>query len=110
MQLPLRSFGSVKVVGGGSRSKIWMQTLANVLNIRIEQLDGMIGPAFGIALLAAYHGGAFSSLEQISEGTVIVQKCFEPQPQTAALCDKQYEKYLRIQKALSYISDGGEIK
>ncbi len=106
MRLPLRDFGSVKVVGGGSRSRIWMQTLANVLNIRIEQLNGMIGPAFGIALLAAYHCGAFSSLEHISDGTVMVQKCFEPQAEAAAHCDEQYKKYLRIHKGLSYIIDG----
>lgn len=110
MQLPINDFGSIKVVGGGSRSKIWMQTLANVLNIRIEQLDGMIGPAFGIALLAAYHCGEFSSLEHLSDGTVIVQKCFEPQPDEVAVCDEQYKRYLRIQKGLSYIMDGTEIK
>lgn len=110
MQLPLDRFGSVKVVGGGSRSRIWMQTLANVLNIRIEQLAGMVGPAFGIALLAAYHCGEFSSLEQISEGTLIVQKCFEPQDEAVKACNEQYKKYLRVQKGLSYITDGTEIK
>ena len=87
-----------------------MQTLANVLNIRIEQLAGMVGPAFGIALLAAYHCGEFSSLEQISEGTLIVQKCFEPQDEAVKACNEQYKKYLRVQKGLSYITDGTEIK
>lgn len=85
-----------------------MQTLANVLNIRIEQMDGMIGPAFGIALLAAYHCGCFDSLEQISEGTVKIQNCFEPQPEAAAVCNEQYGKYLRIQKGLQYITEGTE--
>ena len=69
-----------------------MQTLANVLNIRIEQMDGMIGPAFGIALLAAYHCGCFDSLEQISEGTVKIQNCFEPEPYAVAACEEQYKK------------------
>lgn len=108
MRLPLCRFGSVKVVGGGARSRVWMQTLANVLNIRIEQMDGMIGPAFGIALLAAYHCGCFDSLEQISEGTVKIQNCFEPQPEAAAVCNGQYGKYLRIQKGLQYITEGTE--
>lgn len=108
MQLPLHRFGSVKVVGGGSSSRVWMQTMANVLNIRIEQMDGMIGPAFGIALLAAYHYGCFDSIEQISEGTVKIQNCFEPQPEAAAVCEEQYGKYLRMQRGLQYITEGTE--
>ena len=37
MKLPLERYGSVKVVGGGAKSPVWMQTMANVLNIRIEK-------------------------------------------------------------------------
>lgn len=106
MRLPLERYGSVKVVGGGAKSPVWMQTMANVLNIRIEKLDGMIGPAFGIALLATYQGGYISSLEQISEGTVKIERCFEPDVEAAARCDKKYEKYLRIRNAMKYISEG----
>lgn len=109
MCLPLWQFGSVKVVGGGARSRVWLQTLANVLNIPIEQMDGMIGPAFGIALLSAYHYGCFDSLEQISEGTVRVKKIFTPQPEAAKACERKYQKYLRIQKGLQYI-DGENVE
>lgn len=83
-----------------------MQTLSNVLNIRIEQLNGNVGPAFGIALLAAYRHGAFPSLEKISEGSVIVNNCFEPQEAAVKACGELYEKYLRVHKALNYITNG----
>lgn len=106
MRLPLDRFGSVKVVGGGSKSRAWMQTLSNVLDIRIEQLNGNVGPAFGIALLAAYRHGAFPSLEKISEGSVIVNNCFEPQEAAVKACGELYEKYLRVHKALNYITNG----
>lgn len=109
MELPLEKFGSVKVVGGGARSRSWMQTMANVLNIRIEQMDGMTGPAYGIALLAAYHCGSVASLEQISEGVMKVNQVFEPVPAAAEACEKKYEKYLRIHKGLRYIMDGANI-
>ncbi|MEG0963158.1 MAG: FGGY family carbohydrate kinase [Lachnospiraceae bacterium] len=105
MDLPLSQFGSVKAVGGGAKSKVWMQTLANVLNISIEQMDGMIGPAFGIALLTAYCCGCFESLEQISEGTVNIKKRFIPQADMVAACERKYRKYLRIQKGLQYIEE-----
>lgn len=33
MCLPLEKYGTVKVVGGGAKSPVWLQTMANVLNI-----------------------------------------------------------------------------
>ena len=108
MKLPLERYGSVKVVGGGAKSPVWMQTMANVLNIRIEKMDGMIGPAFGIALLAAYSGGCISSLEQISAGNVKVERCFEPDMDAVPVCEKKYQKYLRMRKGLKYIMEGLE--
>ena len=106
MHLPLEKYGTVKVVGGGARSPVWLQTMANVLNISIEKMEGMIGPAFGIALLAAYKGGSITSLEQISEGTVNIECRYEPDPEAVAVCQEKYRKYLRIRKALQYIKDG----
>lgn len=106
MHFPLRKFGSVKVVGGGSKSPVWMQTLANVLDIRVEKMDGMIGPAFGIALLAAYNGGCISSREQISEGNVNIENHFDPDSEAVEHCSKKYEKYLRMRRGLQYIENG----
>ncbi len=106
MKLPLEKFGSVKVVGGGAKSRVWMQTMANVLNIRIEQMDGMIGPACGIALLAACRCGGMDSPEQMAEGLVRTRAVFEPDPDAAAACEEKYRKYLRIHEGLAYIMDG----
>ena len=103
MRLPLHDFESVKVVGGGSRNRLWMQTLSNVLNIRIEKLDGMIGPAFGIAMLAAYQGGCADSLETISDGAIEIEQVFEPQSEAVERCEKKYRRYVRIHEALAYI-------
>lgn len=104
MRFPLKEYGSVKVVGGGSKSPVWMQTLANVLNIPVEKMEGMIGPAFGIALLSAYQGGSISSLEQLSEGNVKIECCFMPDEKAVAHCEKKYQKYLRVRDGLRYIA------
>ncbi|MFR0075108.1 MAG: FGGY-family carbohydrate kinase [Blautia caecimuris] len=37
MKLPIREYGSVKVVGGGAKSPVWLQTMANVLNVSVEK-------------------------------------------------------------------------
>lgn len=106
MKLPLERFGSVKVVGGGSRSPVWLQTMANVLDIPIEKVGGTIGPAFGIALLAAYKGGSISSLEQISDGNVNIECRYLPEKEAAAACERKYAKYLRMRDGLNYIRRG----
>lgn len=108
MKLPLKRYSSVKVVGGGARSGIWMQTMANVLNIRVEKMDGMIGSAFGIALLAAWRCGNGDPVDadRIAEKSVKVDRVFEPQEEMAAVCEEKYWKYLRIHRALKYIDTG----
>lgn len=109
MKLPIREYGSVKVVGGGAKSPVWLQTMANVLNVSVEKMEGMIGPAFGIALLASYKNENFSSLQRIIEGNVITECCYQPDRKAASFCEKKYEKYLRMRKGLKYIENGSKV-
>lgn len=110
MHLPLDRFGSVKVVGGGAKSHVWVQTLADVLKMPVEKMDGMIGPAFGIALLAAYQEGCVTSLEQISEGNVQVERCFVPDRLCSEECERRYQIYKRMHAGLKYITEGAVLR
>lgn len=105
MHIPLEQFGSIKVVGGGAHSDTWMQILANVLRVRVERLEGVVSPGYGIALLAAFRGGCISKLEEIASGLVTVQKQFEPDERVASILDARYERYRRIYCAMQ-IWDG----
>ena len=86
-----------------------MQILANVLNVRVERMAGMTGPAYGIALLSAEeHNGGFvpnKIADKADENAV----SFEPDPELSRLCDLKYQKYLRMRKGLKYIEDGTEV-
>ena len=106
MCLEVRENGCVKVVGGGARSKVWMQTLANVLNHPVEQMDGMIGAAFGVALLAAYRDGGGTDYGKAAEKTVSVRRRFVPEPEMAKICERKYQVYKRMHDGLKYITDG----
>lgn len=106
MKFPLREYGSVRVVGGGSQSPVWLQTMANVMNLPVEKMDGMTGPAFGIALLASCKGKNISSMKRISEGSIKIECCYQPDRKAASLCEKKYEKYLRMRSGLKYIQSG----
>ena len=104
MCLEVRENGCVKVVGGGARSKVWMQTLANVFDMRVEQMDGITGAGYGAALLAAY--GTDHELSGRADRTTQIKASFEPEKQYVALYKKKYQMYLRIYKGLNYIYEG----
>jgi xylulokinase len=49
----------VRLTGGGARSKLWRQILADVLEVELITLKSSEGAAYGAALLAATGAGAF---------------------------------------------------
>ena len=102
----LRSAGtqlqSVVAVGGGSRSKFWLQTLANTLNLPVElPKDGDFGAAFGAARLAQLAASGASPADLLS--TPAVDTVFEPQHQGAY--EEAYQHYRRIYPALKGLAD-----
>jgi len=49
---PLAGLERVLATGGGSRSRFWLQLLADALQLPLTQLEGAPGAAYGAALLA----------------------------------------------------------
>lgn len=103
MHVDRESLSNLKAIGGGSRSRIWMQILADVLDSPVEQLDGNAGAGYGMALLAAYNCGAISSLEEIANRAVSVKERFIPRPYSAGLYQKKYQRYLRVYDAMKRV-------
>lgn len=106
MNLSIQKNCCVKVVGGGTKSKVWMQTMANVLNLPVEQMDEMLGAAFGAALLAAYQDSGGSDYRRITEKTAGVRCRFVPDQEMAEICEEKYQIYKRMHDGLKYIIDG----
>lgn len=90
----------IKVVGGGARSDQWLQILSNVLQVRVERLEGIVSPAYGIALLAALRGGCITKVEDIISGVVTVRKYFEPDEKRATILETRYQRYCRMHRAM----------
>lgn len=103
MHFTRESLANLKAIGGGSKSKVWMQILADVLNTTIEQLDGNVGAGYGMALLAAYSCGAVDSLENLAANAVSVKARFSPRPYNAGLYAEKYQRYLRVYDAMKTI-------
>ena len=62
--------GEIRLGGGGARSPLWRQILADTLGRELVMLDVDEGPAHGAALLAAVAGGAFGTIEEACDAAV----------------------------------------
>ncbi len=68
----------LRVTGGGARSALWMQLLADRSGFRCVTLEADEGPALGGALLAGVGVGVWPDLSSACGATVRVSRQFEP--------------------------------
>ena len=103
MRLGKEDLAKLKVIGGGSKSRVWMQILADILDSPVEQMEGNVGAGYGMALLAAYSCGAIASLDDIAGRSVSVKERFCPRPGNARMYQEKYRQYLRVHDAVKEI-------
>ncbi|MFW6010234.1 MAG: xylulokinase, partial [Actinomycetota bacterium] len=70
----------IRVSGGGARSPVWRQILADVLDTEIVTVNTSEGAAFGASLLAAVGAGWFATAGDAVAATVRTQPAAEPGP------------------------------
>lgn len=59
-----------RVSGGGARSSLWRQILADTGRIEISRINADEGPAFGAAILAGVGGGCFNAVEEACDAII----------------------------------------
>lgn len=94
------SIEQIRATGGGARSLLWRQIIADVLNVELVTTSAQEGPAFGAALLAGVASGVYRSIEQACELTVRPVEQTRPDPERAGLYAHAYETYQALYPAL----------
>jgi xylulokinase len=89
----------IRASGGGTRSPLWRQILADVLGTEIVTVSTTEGAAYGAALLAAVGMGEFASVAQACEVVVKVNGRTPPSPQ-ATQYNQAYQLYRNLYPAL----------
>lgn len=102
MKVSKKDMDGLKVIGGGSKNDVWMQILADVLEVSIEQTESGAGAGYGIALAAAGASGKVS-MDEMIEQTVKIKKVFMPRTYNSELYQKKYQTYRKIHGALKQI-------
>lgn len=84
--------------GGGARSSIWLQILADVLDTQLIAPRAEEGAAYGAAILAMVGVGAHASLEAAFK--VLPQNSNTVQPQANPVYEEAFKRYRLLYEAL----------
>ena len=89
-----------KICGGGAKSPLWKQIIANVMNIKVDVLEVEEGPSLGGAMLAAVGCGVYPDVETAGKKLAKVVDTVEPTPELGAKYEEGYQKIKELNPAI----------
>ena len=92
---------SMKACGGGSKSPLWRQILADLYNCDIYTLKQEEGPAYGAAILAGVGSGVFESVKEACRNFIKTDSITNPVAAEVEIYRKYhalYDKFYRDMK------------
>lgn len=90
------NISKVRVTGGGSKSKLWNQIKADVLQLPIETLITSETTSLGAALIGSVASGSFKSLKEASDIIVKIKDNFIPNKKNLEIYEKAYKTYRNV--------------
>jgi xylulokinase len=96
----LGAIEQVRISGGGARSPIWRQILADVLNAELVTVNTTEGACFGAALLAGVGAGLWPSVKAACQATVATGNPTLPQAKNVERYKSFYQDYTALYPAL----------
>ena len=93
------SIPSSMLCGGGAKSPLWKQIMANVLNIPLHSPASEQGPGMGGAMLAMVACGAYPDVQTVCSRLVHISSTMNPTPELAAKYERRYQAFKQIYPA-----------
>jgi xylulokinase len=90
----------VRVSGGGARSPLWRQILADVFGTDVVTVTATEGAAYGAALLAGVGACVYPSVEAACDATIAVMERAAPTGDSAATYESLYRVYRMLYPSL----------
>lgn len=94
----------VRVSGGGAKSPLWRQILADIFNAELVTVNTTEGAAYGAALLAGVGTGVWPSVDAACQATVKETGCTTPIEANVKKYEQGYALYRQLYPALKDIS------
>ena len=95
----------VRVSGGGAKSTLWRQILADVLDSELVTVNTTEGAAYGAALLAGVAAGVWPDVDTACAQTIRVSDRINPDATNTSRYVEMYRQYQSLYPALHPISD-----
>jgi xylulokinase len=93
----------VRISGGGARSPLWRQIIADVLDIDLVTVNTTEGAAYGAALLAGVGTGLWPDVDAACAATVTETGSTSPEPNNVREYGRGYRLYRRLYPALKSV-------
>lgn len=90
------------VCGGGAKSAVWKQILANVLNVEILSPETEQGPSYGAAILAMIGAGECKSVDQAKE-LIKIKESVSPDKELVKMYEVKYQTFRKLYPALKEV-------
>jgi xylulokinase len=96
----LGAIDQIRISGGGAKSALWRQILADVMGNELVTVNTTEGAAYGAALLAGVGAGTWRSVPEACQATIRVVSRTEPQAAQVTTYDELYPLYRDLYPAL----------
>lgn len=97
------SIEEMLLCGGGGRSPLWRQMLADLYRCEVNTVCSQEGPALGVAILAGVGCGIFKTVQVGCEAIIKKNKPQMPMVQNSDIYEKYYEIYKSTYPAVKNI-------
>lgn len=96
----LGKINQVRVSGGGSKSALWRQILADTMNCELVTINVTEGASYGAALLAGVGAGVWKTVSESCAATLQVVTTTQPVPETVGRYQELYPLYQALYPSL----------
>ena len=91
---------AIRLSGGVTKSNVWLQMFADILQLPMEIVDGAELGAKGAAIAAAIGAGFYRDFMEASMETVKIKKAVMPNQGRKAVYDGKYGNFIKTMNAL----------
>jgi len=93
---------SLRITGGGAKSTVWVQMIADALNVDVVTLHTEEGPSYGAAILAL-SGHQNIAVSQVSSQLIQLNQRFKPRPIWTTYYNKRYAHFSKLYPAIKVL-------
>jgi len=97
---PQGSVAELRAVGGGSRSDVWLQMIADCTGVPLERASVREAACLGAAELAMAAAGRYASVAEAAGSIYSAEKRFGPEPSGSEAYDEAFARYRALYEKL----------